>query len=208
MIKTKKPPSLTSCIRFHEAGHAIAAYRLGGTIECVGAKGRAAHIRLPNRQWVEHEGICLTHWFSDFDRLSYPLHWNAPGFDELIKDIAVMMGGIWAHKHYAGISFEEATEMGGYGDMVAINQILGWMPPNIRECAKDLARAVCRETLRTPKNWYLVESLAEHLKKHPVVSGKEAHDFLWTEKTLWELDKLIKQIPDDSAFWNDRHDPS
>lgn len=202
MSNTKKP-SLTSCIRIHEAGHAICAYRLGGTIECVGAKGRAAHMRLPNRQWVEHEGICLTHWFSDFESLSYPVHWNAPGFDELIHDVAVMTGGIWAHKHYAGISFEEAADMGGYGDMVAINQILGWMPPNIRECAKDLARAVCRETLRKPKNWHLVKCLAKKLKEQPVIDGKDAHDFLRNVKTLWELDELTKKIPADSPFWNE-----
>lgn len=175
MINTKKP-SLTSCIRIHEAGHAVVAFELGGYVEYVGAKGRAKHMRLPNRQWVEHEGICLIHWFTDFEKLSYPVHWNAPGFDELINDIAVLTGGIWAHKHYAGISFDEAAEMGGYADMVAIHQILGWMPPNIRDCAKDLARAVCRTTLKS--KWQVVRMMADQIKHQPVISGEDAHYYM------------------------------
>lgn len=133
-------------------------------------------MRLPNNQWVEHEGFCLMHWFSDFDKLFYPVHWNAPGFDELINDIAVLTAGIWAHKHFAGITFEEAAEMGGHADMDAIDKILEWLPPHIRETTKDLARAVCRNTLK-PK-WPLVCMMSDQLKHQSVISGEDAHYYM------------------------------
>lgn len=194
MLIEPKKPSLTSCIRVHEAGHAVVAYRLGGSIEYVGAKGREERMRLPNRRWVEHEGICFTHWFADYATLTYPVPWNAPECDLLIKDICVLLGGIWAHKHYAGISFDEAAEMGGATDLEMVDAILDYLTPPCREPAKSLARKICGDTLKKTKNWYLVKELAAHLKKNPMVTGEKVHSFLDVNKQLWYLEDAAKKM--------------
>lgn len=174
-MTSQQSPSLTSCIRYHEAGHAVMAYRLGGTIEYVGAKGRAAHMRLPNRQWVEHEGICLIRWFGDYENLVYPVAWDAPACDHIVKDVAVLLGGIWAHKHYAGISFETAADMGGHADLALVGHILALLPAEYRDLVRYLARWTCSDILKKPESWCLVEGLAKYLKKHPVLPGDTVH---------------------------------
>jgi hypothetical protein len=188
------PLSLTKIIRIHEAGHAVTAFLLGGQIEFIGAQGRAARMRLPNRQWVEHEGICMTHWFADYDNLTCSVLWDAPECELIIKDIAVLLGGIWAHKHYAGISFDEAAVMGGGSDLEVTNKILELLPPSSRQPAKSLARTVCGDTLKKPKNWHLVKELANQLKKKPGVPGKEVHSFLEAHKQLWYIDDAAKKM--------------
>jgi len=112
MIVSQKPPSLTSCIRFHEAGHAVVAFNLGAKIKHVGALGRKERMMLPNRQWSWNLGECGVEWFGDYTRMTYPVTDQSEEV-AIIKDSAILFGGIMAHMEHAGISFERAAEMGG-----------------------------------------------------------------------------------------------
>ena len=63
--------------------------------------------------------------------------------------------------------------MGGYADILAINKILEWLPPNLRETTKDLARAVCRNTLKS--EWSMTRMMSDQFKHQSVISGADAH---------------------------------
>jgi hypothetical protein len=193
--------SLTACVRYHEAGHAVVAYSLGAILEFVGAKGRSRYMRFPDGTLINYEGFCRTSVFCDYDHLVHPVGWNAPECDLIIKDIAILLGGVWAHKHHAGISFDEAALMGGAGDLAMADWALQFLMPACREPAKSLARAICGDTLKEPKYWFLVKELAENLKENQTISGKEAHNFLCIRGILWDIEKIAKKIPEDSPFW-------
>jgi len=112
MVKKPQKTSLTSCIRFHEAGHAVVAFKLGAKIKHVGALGRNERMMLPNRQWSWNLGECGVEWFGDYTRMTYPVTDQSEEV-AIIKDSAILFGGLMAHMEPAGISFERAAEMGG-----------------------------------------------------------------------------------------------
>lgn len=186
MIKTKKP-SLTSCIRVHEAGHAVVAFKLNAKVNYVGALGRNERMRLPTRRWTRNLGVCGIEWFGDYDNLTYPVT-NQADEVAIIKDAAILLGGIMAHMKYAGITFERAAEMGGVADLAAVDHLLDLLPEEKRAGAFSVAKSVCRkEMLNSKRGWVMVNLLADHIKEEGVLDAGSAQHSLMVGYLDWEL---------------------
>ena len=189
MIVSQKPPSLTSCIRFHEAGHAVVAFKLGAKIKYIGALGRNERMMLPHQQWSLNLGECGIEFFGDYTRMVYPVTDQAQEV-AIIKDAAILFGGIMAHMKYAGISFERAAEMGGSADLSMIDYAISFLPEEKRHGAMSVAKSVCRVEMRDSKSgWVMVNTLAEDLKSHGVIDGFNAQISLLL--SYWHREDLL-----------------
>ena len=187
MLIEPKKPSLTSCIRYHECGHVVTAFKLNTKIHYIGALGRDERMRLPNRQWSLNLGECGIKWFGDYSRMTYPVTDQAEEV-AIIKDAAILFGGIMAHMKYAGISFERAAEMGGGADLSMVDYVMSFLPEEKRQGAISAAKSVCRkEMVKSKRGWAMVHILAEHLKEDGVLDAGDVGHILVVAHMHWEL---------------------
>jgi hypothetical protein len=82
---------------------------------------------LPNRQWSWNLGECGIEFFGDYTRMAYPVTDLAEEV-AIIKDAAILFGGIMAHMEHADITFEQAAEMGGNADLAMIDYAISLLP--------------------------------------------------------------------------------
>ena len=188
MVKKPQKTSLTSCIRFHEAGHAVVAFELGATIKFVGALGRNERMLLPHQQWSLNLGECGIEFFGDYTRMVYPVTDLAEEV-AIIKDAAILFGGIMAHMEHAGISFERAAEMGGSADLAMIDYAMSLLPEEKRQGAINVAKSVCMGKIQSEKGHLMANKLAEDLKSHGVIDGFNAQISLLL--SYWHREDLL-----------------
>ncbi|MEM9828688.1 MAG: hypothetical protein AAF958_19025 [Planctomycetota bacterium] len=156
---------------YHEAGHAVTAYLLGGIPERL-VLGQADDDVLP-----DHFGQCRVAWPSPDPMRTGP---GSRQIDRPYRELMTLVAGLVAEQIYAAVDFDQENLRASAYDLQAAFDLSRAIGGDEALAARRVRAAVAsvRQVLQRDSMWAAVAALADELDAHEVLEQAEIAEVL------------------------------